>query len=281
MEITPQILRPLVFDVLADIAKNPGSDGSQVASIVEGVKHRIAERHGAESLQFQDYRIIDQVQMVLWQLLPQGILVWGLGGSMSRNDAYPFFRLTDHGKKVVADKAGEPQPYDPDGFLREFSRLVPEADPVALDYLTEAIRAFNSACHKSAAVMLGAASEKLILLLCDAFESEIADPAERKKWETETMNGVSISRKFNALKRRLDLMVGAKKIADHELRDTIQHALPTVSEFLRRCRNDAGHPNIPTQTDPDTVFLNLRVFTEYARRIYGLIEYFRANPAEW
>jgi len=224
--------------------------------------------------------LFDSVQMIMWQLLPQGVLVWGLGGSMSNNDKYPFYRLTELGGRVLADSA-KAQPYDPDGFLAEFRRLVPAADPIVVDYLTEAIRAFNSGCYKSAAVMLGGSAEKVLLVLHEFFESKIADPSARRKFEKDSQ-GISVGRKFKALKSRLDLMVSAGKFAGHhELIETIDHAFPATSELIRRCRNDAGHPDIPTQTDPDTVFLNLRVFTEHARRMAGLLDHFSNNPAVW
>ena len=172
-------------------------------------------------------------------------------------------------------------PYDPDGFLAEFKRLVPEADSIVVEYLEEAVRAFNAACYKSAAVMLGAASEKMTLTLYDKFEQSITDTSKRTKFAKDS-DVISASRKFDALKERLDLMDRAKKFKDHhELRGTIRHDLPSVSELVRRCRNDAGHPDIPTQTDPDTVFLTLRVFAEHARKVYALLRYFDTNAADW
>lgn len=77
-------------------------------------------------------------------------------------------------------------------------------------------------------------------------------------------------------------MVVVKKFKDHhELQETIEYEFPAVSNFIRRCRNDAGHPDIPRQTDPDTVFLSLRVFVEHARKLYALLRYFDNNPADW
>lgn len=280
-KLTPQVLRPLVLEYLA---KNPsGQVGAVVRGAVEvAVRKKLLDiPYGSNIGHYEQSELFDRVQMIMWQLLPQGVLVWGLGGESSNNDKYPFYRLTEHGKKSVADSATKPQPYDPDGFLKEFKRIVPDADPIVLDYLEEAVRAFNAACYKSAAVMLGGASEKLTLLLSDKFENSITDPAKRAKFAKDCAV-ISVSKKFDALKERLDLMVAAKKFKDHhELRETIQSELPAASNFIRRCRNDAGHPDIPTQTDPDTVFLSLRVFAEYARKLYALLRYFDSNPAEW
>lgn len=283
--LTPQVLRPLVLEFLSK--KTEGHVGEVVEGVLQlAVGKRLLSvppgaAFGSTIFSWQDRYLFDQVQMIMWQLLPQGILVWGLGGHKSNNDEYPFYRLTEHGKEIVKDSAAKPQPYDPDGFLKEFKRLVPDADPIVVDYLEEAVRAFNAACYKSAAVMLGAASEKLTLLLHEKFEDKITDPTKKAKF-TKDSEGIAVSKKFDALKNRLDLMDGAKRFKDHhELRGTIRHDLPAVSEVIRRCRNDAGHPDIPTQTDPDTVFLNLRVFSEHARKLYELLHYFDTSPADW
>lgn len=280
-KLTPQVLRPLVLEYLS---KTPSG---QVLGVVAGAVDLAVRRkliivpYGYTPAQYEARELFDRVQMIMWQLLPQGILVWGLGGRDSNNDKYPFYRLTEHGKAIVADSGGKPQPYDPDGFLKEFMRLVPEADPIVVEYLEEAVRAFNAACYKSAAVMLGAASEKMTLTLYDRFEQSIVEPTKKAKFAKDA-DGISVSRKFDTLKDRLDLMVATKKFKDHhDLRGTIRHDLPSVSELIRRCRNDAGHPDIPTQTDPDTVFLTLRVFSEHARKLYELLRYFESNTADW
>ncbi len=158
-------------------------------------------------------------------------------------------------------------------------RLVPGADPILKDYLVEAVRAFNSNCFKSAAVMLGAASEQAVLLLHTAFEAVISDPQKQSRF-TKDSKGITITRKYDALKDRLDLMVIAKKLP-HDLAETVGGELTSGFNFIRRCRNDAGHPQIPTATDPDTVFFNLRVFTEFARRVSDLTEFFKSNVADW
>jgi hypothetical protein len=87
-----------------------------------------ANRSHLDALGFENARLVpDHVQQVMWQLLAQGVLVWGLGAES--NNAYPFYRLTAYGKTVVKD--GVPQPYDPDGFVAEYDRLVAGGDPGA------------------------------------------------------------------------------------------------------------------------------------------------------
>jgi hypothetical protein len=281
MPLSPQIIKSLMFEHFRT------GMSSQVMEVVNqvailAVQKRLAptasgaNRSHLHALGFENMRFVpDYVQQVMWQLLAQGVLVWGLGAES--NNAYPFYRLTEYGRSVV--EGGPPQPYDPDGFIAEFDRVVANGDAVLRDYLVEAVRAFNANCFKSAAVMLGAASERAVLQLHASFDAAIQDATKRAKFQKDSA-GITISKKYVTLKDRLDLMVTGKKLP-FELAETVGNELPSAFHFIRRCRNDAGHPEIPTQTDPDTVFLNLRVFTEYARRVQALATFFGANAADW
>ena len=89
-----------------------------------------------------------------------------------------------------------------------------------------------------------------------------------------------ISHKYATLRDRLDQMVDAKKLPrDHA--ETVAGELCAGFDLLRRCRNAAGHPDVLGDVDSDTVFMNLRMFTEYARRVHALIEYFGSTSADW
>jgi len=66
---------------------------------------------------------------------------------------------------------------------------------------------------------------------------------------------------------------------NREHAETVKSELGSGYELLRRCRNAAGHPDVPGNVDGDTVFLNLRAFIEYARRITNLAQYLRKNGA--
>lgn len=280
--LTPQVVRALLLEWLQR------SERGQLEEVVNGVLQLAMGRGLAASgvgavgvghLHFQrNVNLVrDHVQQVMWQLLAQGVLVWGMDAGP--NDKYPFYRLTDYGRGAV--KQQRPQPYDPDGFLAEFDRLVVPSDPVAREYLAEAVRALNANCFKAAAVMVGAASEQLVLVLADTFRDALPDPDEQRTFDKDAGGpAASVSRRYNALKERLERMVEAKRLG-FELASTVRGELPSAFEFIRRCRNDAGHPAIPTQTDPDTVFLHLRVFVEYARRVTALAEFFKTNPATW
>ena len=92
--------------------------------------------------------VTELVRQLFWKLLTEGILVFGRD---ENNPNWPWYRLTALGVEV--DSNSSPQPYDPDGFIREFRRVVVGSDPVVLDYQEEAVRCFNHQCPKGAAVL--------------------------------------------------------------------------------------------------------------------------------
>jgi len=220
-------------------------------------------------------RLPELVREAMWECLLKRLIVFGMDDA---NSAWPFYRVTEFGANAV--NGATPQPYDPDGFMKHFDATCAGIEPAVRSYVTEAVLAFNSGCTRSAAVMLGCASEKMLLLLCDAFEAAISDPKKKVKFAKDINAKWAISHKYTTLRDRLNLMVAAKKLPqDHT--ETVASELPSGFELLRRCRNSAGHPDVPGNVDADTVFLNLRAFTEYARRVHVIIGYFGKAPADW
>lgn len=216
----------------------------------------------------------EYVRQALHSCYVRGLLVFGTN---KHNPEWPFYRLTEHGRQAVASQP--PQPYDPDGFLRHFDNCCSGVDPDVRAYVVEAVQTFNRDCLRASAVMLGCASEKLILLLCEAFEAAISDASKKTKFENE-MKTLQISAKYAALRKRLELMVTSKELP-HSHRETVAAELPAGFELLRRCRNSGGHPNVPGDVSAETIFMNLRMFTEYTRQVGALIQYFKSNPADW
>lgn len=236
-------------------------------------KGRVPREHGAASMFYPS--VSEHVREAMWDCLLKRLIVFGMN---SANPAWPHYRVTEYGAKAL--KSTTPQPYDPDGFMAHFDATCAGIEPTVRAYVAEAVLAFNSGCTRSAAVMLGCASEKLLLLLCDAFENAITDETKRSKFTKDLNAKWAISHKYTTLRARLEWMVAAKKLP-HEHAETVASELPGGFELLRRCRNAAGHPDVPGNVDPDTVFLNLRTFTEYARRVHAMTQYFGNMPADW
>lgn len=275
-----QEIRSLLLDYLKD------HPNGQFGQVVKGVVN-LAKSKGLYSepnsdvhtsggssygLHIRDIRRVPEaVREQSWGLVGQGILMPGLNVD---NPNWPFYKVTEYGQQILAQEG--PRPYDPEGFLREFAEVNPNADPIVIDYLEEAVHTFNTGCCKAAAVMLGCASEQLVLLLHEKFENAIADPAERQRFSNSY--GRPITSKYRSLRNGLDAMVSAKKLKD--FRDAVQTFLGTGFELIRRVRNNAGHPNLPADIRRDAVYINLAFFPEYAREVGRLIDHFGPNPAE-
>lgn len=218
--------------------------------------------------------VIEQIRQLFWQLLVQGILIFGKD---EYNGSFPDYRVTSKGFDILKNQPV--YPYDPDKFSAFFRATNPNADPIIYEYFDEAVQAFNSDCLKSSFVMMGGASEKAILILHETFEKAITDPAKQTKYQKES--GKMISTQFNILKNRLDLMVNSGKFPDKQLPQIIAHELPGAFQLIRRLRNQFGHPELYKPANADEAFITLRILPEYINKIYMLIDFFKLNPASW
>lgn len=276
-----QELRSLLLEYLAS---NPTGDfTSAVAGVVELAKKCDLYSGSKNPLRYVggpsydlgpgDFQKVPEIlRQLFWQLLVQGILVFGKNDI---NPNWPWYRVTGYGYSVLRNQTA--RPYDPDGFLREFKATNPTADKIVLDYLEEAIHSFNTGCFKASAVMLGCASEQLILVLHEAFERAIVDDSKRKRFSKSYR--WTIYSKFNSLRNGLESMIKAGKLPK-ELHEAVRSDLVSGFELIRRLRNSGGHPELPSNIRRETVFLNLVIFSEYTRQVLQLIRYFKSNPAE-
>jgi hypothetical protein len=219
--------------------------------------------------QFLDKGDQSLVLEVIWSLIVQGILVPGLD---DMNQGWPFLRLTEYGRRCVQED--RILPHDPDGYLREFQNAVPNADPVIIEYLTESLQCFIHGLNRAAAVMLGGASEKAVLLLVESYTNSIADNTERQRFESEVEKAQSIFRRYELLDKRFSVI---KNRLPKMLTENVESLLRGVFDLIRNSRNDAGHPASGTLVDRDVVYSHLRLFIPYCQRIYGLIGWFETS----
>jgi hypothetical protein len=178
------------------------------------------------------------------------------------------------------NRPSKKKPHTPDGFIASFEATCPTVDPTVVGYMTEAVAAFNAGCTCSALLMLCCASEKLILLLSESFEAAISDAAKKATFARELLAQWPISYRYTILHRHLVRVADAKALPrEHE--ETVKSELTDGYELLRRCRNSAGHPKVPSSVDAEDILTNLRMFADHARRVTRLIEYFATNKVDW
>lgn len=212
------------------------------------------------------------VEQIVHEFYLEGILIPGvkLKGNMSSQGptlVFPRYHLTAYGEKVI--NTTEYQPHDPDGYLSRIKTEIPEIDQVIIRYLEESLSCFRKNLLLAAAVMLGCAAEKAMLLLIQAFGDSLSDPQEKQKYEKETKSFI-ISRKWEALWKRLESI--SASLPD-SLGEDLGTILERVFDIIRTTRNDAGHPTGKT-IERETVHANLLLFPIFSKRVYGLIRHF-------
>lgn len=210
-------------------------------------------------------KLLTLVQDVFWEFIIQGILAPGLNLS---NPNLPWFHLTEYGKKVV--KVGEFLPHDSTGYLRRFQTEIGIPDATVEIYLKESLDCFTRGNYIASVVMLGVASERAFLILCDALLNALASSSEKSKFEN-LLKKNAIKPKEDWVLNKIELIQGARP---KPLPDNVNVMLTVIFDFIRSQRNNLGHPQEtpPTVTREDA-FVNLRLFPRYYKMLNQVVEY--------
>ena len=263
--------RGLLLQALRETGWNQASTLIQTVGILRGRSqgvHQNIQHYGAGS-QFLAPGDTTILLEAIWGLIIQGVLVPGLNDA---NQSFPFLRITEYGRRCIEEN--RILPHDPDGYLREFRTAIPNADSTITEYLTEALQCYLHGLNRSAAVMLGGASEQAILLLIESYIGSIRDIATREGFKSEIESARTIFRKYGLFERRFSEV---RRRMPPELTNNVDSQLRGVFDLIRGSRNDAGHPAAGIQIGRDAIYSHLCLFAPYCQRIYGLIGWFSDN----
>jgi hypothetical protein len=155
-----------------------------LGKVSEKAGHPFVTQHAEELLTY------------MYDLFRTGHLSWGFNYA---NPDPPWCHLTETGRKAL--KAFSRDPVNPQGYLNHVSKFNP-ISPVALSYLKEALNAYNSDCFRAAAVMLGVATECIILELRDALSKRMKDVG--KSPSNKNMGDWKVKTVSDAIKKELD-----------------------------------------------------------------------------
>ena len=169
------------------------------------------------------------------------------------NPDLPFVHMTDSGRASLANISRDPA--NPDGYLAHLS-IKQLTDPVALSYIHEAVLSYNSACHKAAAVMVGCATERLVLLVRDELVAGFGRkscpvPKNLNDWRYKTVR--------DAITSELDAKV--QQMNPVRLRESYTAFWMPLTEQPRLYRKSID------PVSPDTVHSNLLIFPELAKLV--------------
>ncbi len=203
----------------------------------------------------------------VWELVLADVFAPGIAGNLGT--AYPYLRITQYGKECL--KAGELTPYDPDGYLQRIRAASSAIDPITLLYLGEGLQTFRFGNYLATAVMVGVASEKILLKVVQAVHANL-DPTRQQKFDQAT--------KGKGAKEQHDQVLARLKTSATPLPDDFNEVMPQhldgIFNIIRRTRNDTGHPT-GRQVDRQETHALLLLFPAYCKTAHELIDWLGAN----
>ena len=211
------------------------------------------------------------VSALFWEHVVGGVIT--VGGDRN-NFSLEQFRITDYGKKVLQEEICI---YDPTGTVDWLKAQADgEIDAIVEQYYVEAMTCFRRGCLRAAVVLTGGAAERTFLNLARSFATYLGD-AQGSKLDRTIEEGRSFIRVYNEFKKRFDTV---RPTIEKTLgRDDIQEYIGSIISFIRKDRNDQGHPKgvIP---EKDVVLRNISLFPGLYIICNQLIKYFENNKAE-
>ena len=209
-------------------------------------------------------RFLVLVNEVMWQLLVQGVITAGMNSS---NPTLPFFRLTDYGKKVL--EAERFIPHDPTGYLKGLRATTGTiAKDVAISYMEEALRCFNSGCNLASVLLLGVAAESVFNQLCDVIKPSLKNNSEQKKLADK----LSVKPRHRWIVQKYQSL--PSKVRREQLPESLDMTLTSLYDLIRRQRNDLGHPQEkPPDLSREQAFMFFRLFPEFVSDIEAFAKY--------
>lgn len=238
-----QSLRRVVLEVVSEFSKMGAS--FQSAGVMEEAARRLGIKLGDVAEQ--------QSLLTFWgDLFRTGYLSWGYNLA---NSAPPFCHLTEQGRKALAHVSRDPA--NPAGYLEYLSSRA-FLSPIAQSYIEEALKTFNSYCFKASAVMIGVATEAMVLEIRDVLCAKLntlgqTKPADLTDWRAKKI--------LDAIEQIL-----TPKSCDmpKELKESFESYWPAFTQQIRTIRNDAGHPKSVEPVQEEVVHSALLIFPELA-----------------
>jgi hypothetical protein len=200
---------------------------------------------------------------VFWGLFREGIITLGLNDS---NRDFPFFRITEFGKKV----ANNQQAYffhDVAGYEKQIESEVPGIDAVTLIYLKEAMHSFRSGCMLASTVMLGVATEHTFLLLLDAVEQSPIHSSLYVNVREQRTILLKVNKFKNILEQHLEDLPS-------RIKEDLETNFASILALIRTFRNQSGHPTGKI-VEREQAYVLLQLFIPYCKKMYQLIAHFQ------
>ena len=237
-------IRQVMLEVISEYSNRV--DGSiQSGGILDEVARRLDVRNDI---------IQEQAILTFWyDLFRSGHLSWGYN---LPNPNPPFCHLTTQGRKALEHYSRDP--FNPDGYLIHLNTLV-ELDAISQSYIEEALKTYNSDCLKATAVMVGAATENIVLQLRDTLVSRMKSLGHTVP---SGLNDWRIKRVLDSFEKELEKK---KNDMPNQLSESFGVYWPAFAHQIRTVRNEAGHPINVDKVTQEAVHAALLIFPELAK----------------
>lgn len=145
-------IRKTLLEVVDDLSKRPNTYLQSGWILQEAITKLALPR----SIDYQRALLA-----CLHDLFRLGYFAWGADLS---NSAPSFFHVTEQGRRTLASIIRDPA--NPEGYL-QYIQSKNSLSPIAQAYVNEASSTYNFGCNKATAVMIGVASECVVLEVRD------------------------------------------------------------------------------------------------------------------
>ena len=249
MEIDEARIKQLILEK----SKSANDSERQVGAVLKKIKEEL----GLSCDNSSDQVILD----VFYDLFRVGSLNWGMD---TNNPCYPWFHFTRLGEKAYANLSRDPS--NSQGY-KKYLQSKAALDDLTLSYVEEALNTFNNSCYKASAIMIGAASESILLNLRDTLVNRMYYlrqnvPNDLKDWR--------VSKIIKALQGIFDSKKGTMP---NDLKSVYEQSWLSLTNYIRELRNDAGHPNPLGSISEVEVHCALLIFPELARMVNKITDW--------
>jgi len=249
MSLNGDQIRKVLLEIVADLSRDEHAI-PQATSVIQRAEQVLPIR----GKQLMEQALLTQFH----DLFRTGYLAWG--GNLA-NPGPPFFHVTQHGRRALAQFSRDPA--NPDGYLHYLSSKG-ILDPIADSYVREALRTYNADCPKATAVLVGAAAECMALRLKDIVSGRLNTLGEKLPRDLDHW----------IIKRVLDSLEGwfnrKKGQMPASLSEAFDSYWPAFTHQIRTIRNEAGHPKTVEPVTHDAVHASLLILPELVALIQAL-----------
>lgn len=196
----------------------------------------------------------------IWSLVAQGLAYIDFSQGAPENWQ---LLLTQSGLAAARDQHVTPD--DPSGYVAGL-RQIEGLSSMVFDYACEALAAYRAQIYRGSVILIGVASEALVLDTAEALALRLPGSEAKSFLECIRSKRQGMVPKFAAFR---DKLRSHPELVPEELRAGMDLHIHAVADLLRLNRNDAGHPT-GVSVHREDCYTALQLFMRYATRLVAV-----------